>query len=479
MLKKVQKWITKQNLITEQDKVMVGLSGGADSVCLLLLLCQLREKMGFSLEAVHVEHGIRGEESRQDAAFAKALCEKWHVPFIMKEIDVPAFAKKEKLGCEEAARILRYRCFEEIAVQKGAKIALAHHMEDNAETILFQMVRGSSLTGLCGMQPIRTSEDGTVYIRPLLQLHRKEIESYLNSYGQAYRTDSTNQELVYSRNYLRNVILPKLSQINTQAVTHINETAEHLREVREFLDLEVQKYWEQAVSVEEDVVLDAVLLKQMPVAVQKELVYNGVSLILGSKKDISAIHVAQVLALLQNQSGKMAALPNGVLAIKENETIRFLISEEKMDIIKESPRWEISAKELRHLLEKNECMSMRLEGIGKILQLSVFEKDDAKQKFPQKTCTKWMDYDKISEGFSIRTRQSKDYLICDAKGHKKKLKQYFVDEKIPLTKRDEILIFAQEHQVLWVAGGRMSEHVKLTDQTKTVAEISILELEEN
>lgn len=474
----VQKWIKEQNLIIEHDRVIVGLSGGADSVCLLLLLCQLRQEMEFFLEAVHVEHGIRGEESRSDAAFAKVLCQNYQIPFTMKEINVPSFAKEQKLGLEEAARVLRYRCFEEIAAKKNAKIALAHHMEDNAETVLFQMARGSSLTGLCGMKPMRNSENGTIYIRPLLTMHRAEIESYLALHGQAYCTDSTNQELEYSRNYLRNVILPDLTKINTQAVTHINETAASLREVREFLDIEVQKYWEQAVRVEGDILVDIRLLQQMHTVLQKEIIYKAVSLMAGSKKDISAVHVAQVLALLQNQSGKSVTLPNGILAIKENETIRLLISDKKMDIIKESPKLEITSELLKNLLEKKESISLTLHGTKDILHLCVFEKENTKEKFPEKTYTKWVDYDKISEGFSIRTRQSKDYLICDAKGHKKKLKQYFVDEKIPLTKRNEILIFAQESKVFWVAGGRMSEHVKLTDQTKRVLEIRIQELEQ-
>ena len=473
LFKKVRKQMEKQNTILAGDTIIVGLSGGADSVCLLLLLWNLSRELGFRLEAVHVEHGIRGVESKQDAVFAEELCKGLSIPCQSVAIDVPSFAKEEGLGLEEAARILRYQVFERIAKEKGAKIALAHHKDDNAETILFQLVRGSSLTGLCGMQPVRESETGVTYIRPLLSIERKEIEDFLAQQGQNFCIDSTNQELEYSRNYIRNVILPKLSEINTQAVSHIHETAEHLSEIRDFMKQQVQCCWKDIALVEEDILLDVMKLKALHVVLQKEIIYRAIGMAAGGKKDISSIHVEQVLELLENQSGRECTLPSGVIARKEHERIRIFCAVGMEE--KQCTKIEVSAGMLKELLNKKQSLSISIGDAGQKIELSMFKKADFEMEIPRKTYTKWFDYDKIKDGFCIRTRQSGDYLIYDVSGHRKKLKQYFVDEKIPLTQRDEIFILAQENQVLWVVGGRISEDVKVSEHTQMIIEITYKE----
>ncbi|MBQ6843271.1 MAG: tRNA lysidine(34) synthetase TilS [Agathobacter sp.] len=475
LVKKVRKQIEKQHIISTSDRIIVGLSGGADSVCLLLILQKLSVELDFTLEAVHVEHGIRGEESRQDAFFAENLCRELSIPCQSVAIDVPNFAKEQGLGLEEAARILRYQIFEQIAKEKDAKIALAHHKDDNAETILFQMVRGSSLTGLCGMQQVRQSEAGVTYIRPLLCIQRKEIEGFLKQQGQRFCVDSTNQELEYSRNYIRNVILPKLSEVNTQAIAHIHETAEHLSEIRDFLDEQVQLYWEKTTFVDNDILLDVSKLKSLHVVLQKEIVYKAIGMAAGGKKDISSVHVEQVLELFENQSGKETTLPSGVVARKENETIRIFRYDKKDEREYQDQSIVISSEMLEEILNKKKTMSVLYGNTGARIEITAFEKPAFDVEIPRKTYTKWFDYDKIKDGFCIRTRQSGDYLICDVSGHRKKLKQYFVDEKIPVTKRDEMIILAQEKIVLWVVGGRISEHVKVTEQTKAIIEITMKE----
>lgn len=476
LLKKVQKLMKEHHMISANDRVIVGLSGGADSVCLLLMLWELRKELNFSLEAIHVEHGIRGIESKQDAAFAEKLCKERNIYFQMVSIDVPNYATEHGLGLEEAARILRYEIFEQIAKERNAKIALAHHMEDNAETILFQMARGSSLTGLCGIQPVRKSEAGVSYIRPLLCLHREEVEHYLDMQGQCYCVDCTNQDLEYSRNYLRKVIIPELKNINRQVVAHIHETAAHLGEIRDFLDEQTLVQWSQIATVGKDIVLDLSKLKQLHVVLQKEIIYKAIGIMAGGKKDISSIHVEQVLELFENQSGRETTLPNGVIAIRENETIRLFLSEKKSDKANaEAGMIQVTEEVLQRLLQQRETLSIPLLDGKQVMEISVFEKDILVDEIPRKTYTKWLDYDKIDKGFCIRTRQSGDYLICDVSGHRKKLKQYFVEEKIPVTKRDEIRILTQENLVLWVVGGRMSEHVKVTDETKVIMEITVKE----
>ena len=173
MIVQVEKFMRKWNMVPEGGRVLVGVSGGADSVCLCLILYELSTKMNFSLEVIHVEHGIRGEESKNDAVFVEQLCKQRGIVCHIRNVDVPRYAKIHHLGEEEAARILRYQVFADAAGQdRNVRIALAHHMEDNAETMLFQLIRGSGLDGLCGMRPQRTGTNGEIYIRPFFAVQQ-------------------------------------------------------------------------------------------------------------------------------------------------------------------------------------------------------------------------------------------------------------------------------------------------------------------
>lgn len=465
-------------MIEAGDCILAGVSGGADSVCLLMLLAELREEMGFALEAVHVEHGIRGEESRQDAAFVEDLCRAIQIPLHMIEVDVPAYSEEKGLGTEEAARILRYEAFRKIALQKNAKIALAHHQEDNAETMLFQLARGSSLAGLCGMQPIRKDDGGVTYIRPLLHVHREEVEVFLKEQEQFYRMDSTNAELTYSRNYIRNIILPKFKEVNAQAVQHMNTTAGLLAEVHDFLMQEAEVAWGKAVCVCEEkngqrgLELDINMIVTLHPALQKEIIYRAIAYMSGGKKDIGLVHVLDILALCSNQSGKQVHLQGGIMVQKEYQTLRFLCKETEYQ--NEQDIFAKKGNDICVLAEmlKEENTEIPLGENGEKLLISIFPYESKNIKIPQKPYTKWMDYDKIKQGFCVRTRRSGDVFVVDALGHRKKVKQYFIDEKIPASQREKMWLLAQDNMVLWLIGERMSEHVKVTENTKTIIEIT-------
>ena len=203
-MEKVIEYVKKHEMLKTGDKIIVGVSGGADSVCLLFLLKNLRPKWQLSLEVVHIEHGIRGKESLEDADFVEKLCREWEVPFYLFRRDIPLLSKEWRCSQEEAGRRARYEAFEEVRVKTGAdKIAVAHNQDDRAETILFHLARGSALRGLCGIFPVRDH-----IIRPLLCLKRTEIEEILINAGLSWRTDATNQEEIYTRNKIRLQILP-------------------------------------------------------------------------------------------------------------------------------------------------------------------------------------------------------------------------------------------------------------------------------
>ncbi len=231
---RVKKYIIEESLIPPGAHVLLGLSGGADSVCLLWLLKSLEEELSFTLHALHVQHGIRGEEAERDLRFSREMSAALSVPFHAVHLDVPTYAEKHGLGLEEAARLLRYRALEEtlqdwLSAEKAApetgRIAVAHHQEDQAETVLHNLIRGTGLRGLGGMQPRQER-----LIRPLLAVTREEILGELSAAGLSYVTDSSNGELCYTRNRLRQRVLPELRELNSRAAEHISAAAELLRE---------------------------------------------------------------------------------------------------------------------------------------------------------------------------------------------------------------------------------------------------------
>ena len=491
MLAKVQKNLEQLNILPEANcsQVLIAtVSGGADSVCLLLILKELQKRIGYELEAVHVEHGIRGEESKRDEAFVKDLCKSLLVPCHVVHVDVPGFCQEQGVGDEEGARLLRYRAFSEYALSRGGKVVLAHHMEDQAETVIFQLLRGSSLTGLCGIGSSRVDENGVTYLRPLLNIRRSEIMAYLEAVGQEFCIDSTNLETEYHRNYIRREILPRMMEINGAAVPHISRTAARLTEVRDFLREETKKAMNTLVtgtgSNEQEeganrknpsLQLDIAGFRQLHGALQKEVIYEMIATVAGGKKDITSTHVEEVLSIISSQSGKRVTLPDSIVARKSFD---ILVVEKKTGTYKglqensaPEQRWMISEEMLKNLKEKGLPVTIPVSESGEGFEVRVFEFSGNQEEIPKKSYTKWFDYDKIKEGFCIRNRENGDFLINDEKGHHKKLKSYFIDEKIPLEQRDSMWLLAQDSHVLWLVGGRISEHVKVSKDTKTVIEI--------
>ena len=242
MQKKVEKFIDKWNMLSENDVVIVGVSGGADSVALLLVLDELRKKRNISMHIVHVNHGIRGEAADQDERYVQKLCEERELSFESVRVNVPAYVKEQKVSEEEAGRELRRKAFQNaMKSHNGTKIALAHHQEDNAETFFLNLARGSKLKGLGGIYPVKGE-----YIRPLLCVERKEIEAFLKERNVKYCMDATNLEDTYMRNRIRNHVIPYFhDHINGKTVEHMNAAMEYLREVQKYLEQQHEQAYEE------------------------------------------------------------------------------------------------------------------------------------------------------------------------------------------------------------------------------------------
>ncbi|MBQ4293736.1 MAG: tRNA lysidine(34) synthetase TilS [Lachnospiraceae bacterium] len=309
--------VNRKGLIREGDRIILALSGGADSVCLFLCLFYMQKLLPFSLLAFHVIHGIRGEEAEEDAAFAKDLAGRFGIPFRLARVDAPAYAKEEGLSLEEAARILRYRELMKEAEKEEARIAVAHHMEDQAETVLLQLVRGSSLKGLSGMQ----SERGRL-IRPLLPFHKEEILSFLAEQKQPYRTDSTNLDLSYARNAVRHKVLPELCRVNAKTTGHIARVAEEMDRTERFLEELTKEAFEKAVFYKEDLLMLRIAeMKKLPELLKSRVVYKALCETARRKKDLSDAHVTAVLHLFEAEGGKRVALPCHMTAERRGKCV--------------------------------------------------------------------------------------------------------------------------------------------------------------
>lgn len=464
MIQKIRDYIRQYQIIRPQDHIICGVSGGADSVCLFLVLKKLQKELDFTMEVVHVEHGIRGEESCKDMEFTQELCRKYEVSCTVVRVDVPAFCKEHGAGTEEAARILRYRAFSRRAGETGGKVALAHHMEDNAETVLFQLLRGSGVKGMSGMSPVRV-EQNISFIRPLLAVTRHEIEVYLELLGQQYCMDSTNTDVTYDRNRLRHMVLPQLIEINSQAVAHINQTAGMMAEAWDYISQSANRIKPQIMEERSDGVhLDTIELKKLHSAIRNEIILDAIAAASGKRKDIMAIHVTSVADLLDKQSGRRINLPYRLTALKQYDEIIIFredwVSEGRERILIDAGMLE-SCKE--------QPLSIQLKQGVLLMSYKTFHGN--MDEIPKKPYTKWVDYDKIKRGFSIRKRMSGDYFINDIHGHRKKLKQYFIDEKVPASMRDEIWLIAMDNQIIDIIGGRMAEPFKVSSDTTEILEM--------
>lgn len=458
MVERVYKYIEEFHMIEKGDTVIAGVSGGADSVCLFHVLLQLTQRIGFSLSVVHIEHGIRGREALEDMEFVKNLCQSYSVPCNVYRYDVKQLAKEAKLTEEEAGRKVRYASFaqEKKKYSGNVKIAVAHNMNDNAETMLMHLIRGSGISGLCGIEPVR--ED---IIRPLLFLRREEIETYLNSIGQPYCTDSTNLATDYTRNKIRLQVLPKLSQVNPQAVWHIHQATEKLTEANRFLQQQVEDAYQHIVTKEQDkFILQVQPLEDAEDYLKGEVIKRVLTECGGSSKNIGNVHIQSVLKLTKRVSGKEVDLPYQMQAQRVYETI--CIQHKKPLVTQQEKEVLIPGSGQYNVPEREETFEVSVE---------IREKHKKNVNKLEKTYTKCFDYDKIEGSLVIRTRKPGDYLIIDEKGHRQSLKSFFINEKIEREVRNQILLVAEGSHILWIVGYRCSMGCRVDESTERILKI--------
>jgi tRNA(Ile)-lysidine synthase len=452
MWKKITAYMQKWNMVNPGSRILVGFSGGADSTALLQFLWKYSKEQSISILAVHVNHGIRGEEALRDQRFCEAFCRERNIPFQSVCRDIPAEAKAKGISTEEAGREARYEIFGQyLSEGKADRVALAHHRNDQAETMLFRLMRGTGLRGLRGMEPVRGA-----YIRPFLCVTRKEIEQWLEEEGLSWVEDGSNQEFLYTRNRIRYQLLEPMEEIRPGAVVNMAKTAERLLELEDYLEQELSKVWEICVEEKEQKI--AIRLSDfagLHPAMQKILTMHCLEKLMNSKEstNINANHAEQICALARGRRGSRIMLPGGICAVLgyENLVLKYGYGSSK----------------------KEEAVGCTIPGrvyfLGNLFEFSLeeWQKND---EIPVNRYTKWFDYDKIKDGIVLRTREPGDYL-ANADGAHKKLKDYLIDCKVPREERDKCILLADGSHIIWVVGMRISEEYKITEQTRRILKV--------
>lgn len=475
MVQQILKFMENYHMVEKGDRVVAGVSGGADSICLLHVLNNLKREYGFTLTVVHVNHGIRGAEADRDEKYVKELCKSMGIEFYGYDYDVIRIAKEEGLSEEEAGRNVRYQSFLEVCKKnKCNKIAIAHNKNDNAETILFHLFRGSGMRGLCGIEPVRMipADFGNItLIRPLLCVERKDIEKYLDKEGFTYLTDSTNLSDNYSRNRIRNRILTYAErEINAKTIDHIASAAAQLTEIEEFMEDYLTLRYKELVNEEERCFyIASEALSLQPPVIQKGVVLKILEKMAGKRKDLEAKHVLAALSLLHKQVGKQMQLPYGIIAEREYNNIKFYFRK-KVPADQTEPMRPIQVKIPGRTIIKN---------FDKLLDTSIINYEKT-ESVPKSSCVKWLDYDKIENVVEIRTRREGDYIQVSGTGGHKKLKDYFIDQKIPRELRNSQLLITDGSHVIWIpgAGGRISEKYKVDENTTRILLMRMSDLED-
>lgn len=481
MIKKIYDYIKQYNMFDDCSHLVVGLSGGADSVCLLRVLYEIvkREGLDMDITAVHVHHGIRGAEADRDEDFSKRLCDRLGVGYVCYKEDVPKLARDMGVTVEEAGRNLRYSLFEKNC-KDGSKIAVAHHMDDQAETVLMNMFRGSGISGVCGIAPVR----GDI-IRPLLGVTRQEIEEYLRNIGQDYVTDGTNSDNEYMRNRVRNQLIPYVrDNINERAVMHITALADELRLYREYILTDVDRLIKEGVVYREDgASLQADIWCAAKPLVRSAAVHDVMKNIAVSCKDIYKVHVDKVLELFDMQVGRSVSLPYSMTAVRRYDGVDILMLKPDKEIQREDKQYRFDVELVRVAKDGvvvipvdrriyidgsyRYVSRVRMEYAGDVTDIEHF------LKIGKNCYTKCFDCATIKSTLSVRHRQNGDVIEVDSNGGHRKLKNEMIDRKVPKEVRDDVLLLTQGSEVLWAAGIRRCEGHYVEEASKEILMVTL------
>jgi tRNA(Ile)-lysidine synthase len=472
LLEKVKETINKYSMLSEGDCVIVGLSGGPDSVCLAVILDKLKKEFNLSLYAVYVDHGLRPDEIENEKEFCREFCDKLGINFFSESVDVKNYVKQNGMNLQEAARELRYQAYENVAARVHAKkIALGHNADDQAETLLMMLFRGSGRKGLSGIPPVRnlaisdqrsaiSVNNNTLIIRPLIEIERSEIEEFLSAQvgaihesplqsGSPFVVDSSNLKKDYFRNWLRLTVMSELKIKNPSLVRNICRTMDILREEDEYLEIVVTKTLMRLVSRKSNDTIELFLspLQTIERPILRRVLRRAIDATEGLR-GISLAHIEDMISLIKTgNSGDRIYLPGGIRVIRDYSILKITsVSPVKIGEYEIAPSFEIDIREagfkIKALFEE--------KGQGQEVNKHSVLLDAGAMIFPLK----------------VRHRRNGDFFYPHGFGNSKKLQNYFVDEKVPRDERDSVPIIVSGNDIVWIAGYRTDERFKVTEKTE-------------
>ncbi len=460
---KVAATIKKHSMISGGEKILAGLSGGADSVCLLHVLHNIKDGYNLDLSAIYIDHGLRPGETGKEIEFCKNLCMKLNMPFITKTIDIKSYASEQKLNMQEAARQLRYRIFDETSYEiKARKIALGHTADDQAETLLMRLFRGSGPTGLAGIPPVRKN-----IIRPLIEIGRKEIERFLDVEKIDYIIDSSNLKKDYLRNKIRLSLIPMLKEINPDMIETLSKTAAIFREEEKYFEILVTKTLMKLISrkTESRIELFLAPFEIMDKVIMRRVLRRAIDETKGLR-GVSFIHIEDITELIKyGKPGDRLYLPKGIRVIKGYST--FILTSElpvKLGTYTLSIPGETILKEAGILIKASVIESPSTthgESSERSLRTALW------------TDIGVFDLEKLTFPLIARPRRDGDIFYPLGFGKRKKIQDFFVDQKVPRDERDRVPLIISNDNIIWVVGYRGDERFKTTEETKKVVILEV------
>lgn len=486
ILERMVAYIERHQLFPVQGKIIVAVSGGADSLCLLHLLLQIcgpgRRYPGVSLHAAHLNHMLRGPDSARDARVVSELMETWEIPFTAGAIDVMALAREEKRSLEEAARVARYRFLREVA--QGSSIAVAHHADDQAETLLLHWLRGSGLSGLAGMPPRQQD-----IIRPLLEITRAETVTYCQAHGITPVEDASNNDPRFLRNRIRHEVLPLLQELNPGFTATLLRNAEVVRVDLAWLEEQVDACWASVVvSEQKDAIkLNARSLLALPLSLQRHLLRRVTARLCAGQSPLEPRHLLLIERLLDTQ----ASHPESELHLPQR--LRVLYQANYLTFERNATR-EKSGKKRDQEIEYNEAVlpipgEIRVPGTLWQARAEILSEQHA-TKIRQALCQEkrpetwsqlelahrygvYIDGDALGAQLLVRTRRPGDRIQPLGMQAEKRVQDIFIDNHVPRAERATLPLFFSDKHCLWVAGSCLDQRVCLTPETRRVVRLSI------
>ena len=447
-------------MLSGDEKVLTGLSGGPDSVCLLHILHELQVQFRLGINAVYIDHGLRPAETGGELQFCRALCERLKIPFLTKTVPVRSYAKEQKMNLQEAARHLRYAAFEETAYESGCRrIALGHTADDQAETLLMHLFRGSGTTGLAGIPPVRKN-----IIRPLIDIEKKDIEKYLADSHIGHITDSSNLKQDYMRNRIRFSFMPVIREFNPDIVSTLSKTACLFRDEDRYFEIIVTKTLMKLISRKTGSRIELFLspFDIMDKVIMRRVLRRAIDSTL-TLRSAGFIHIEDIIDLIRHgKPGDRLYLPKGIRAIKGYSTL--IITSDKP-------------------VPLNACVlavpgDTVLKEAGMVIKAST---DPAEETVLENISGLWIytgifDADKLHMPLTARPREDGDAFYPSGFGKRKKLQDFFTDLKVPRDERCRVPLIVSGKDIIWVVGYRGDERFQVTTETKRILRLEVRKL---